>query len=522
MIAEKTIVLALKDTSELDIINNKLKDKGYKLVSSNDGAKVMEMALKTPPALIIVDMDLPVISGEKLFHIMMNNPNTSDVPFLFISDKEAEVSGFRGGRDVFLIRPFNIAELLARLRQTILFSKDGKKAVDSKEIEGRLSQMSLADLLQILHLNKKEGELKIKSGDSVGTIYLKKGNVYNAVLNETEKEKALYRLLAWNEGTFSFHPQVIQTSQRIQSSTGNLLMEGMRQIDEYEKAKHLFPESTSTLKTKVDTATLPKGLKPIIYEILFLVDFYPGIGELVDHCSFPDYEVYQTLQGLLTRGIIETVKPRKKEEEDDSNQIVTRTQAIKIKEKVISRWGDMLSVNFGKIFIASTSPELSMEFIFTCKALPSFSINQAIAASRDSNRMRMGDIGTLKIFGGLDVILYTVPTEEAMAPLLRAFSSNLIGLMLLWDENTAEKIPLLVDAKHTVLSHRRVPTQHIYASTTGIDRELSAHFRRTFSLKSEDPLFTFKKDDAVIQKIFRTFFEQLSKDDYAATGQFST
>jgi DNA-binding response OmpR family regulator len=517
---EKKILLALKDTEELESISNKIKEKGYGSISASDGARVMEQCLKNSPSIIIVDLELPVINGAKVFHILRNNPNTSNVPFLFLSENDAEVEGFRIGTDSFLKRPFKWEELFAKLRKIVLLQTDGTRPSGTKEIEGSLSNMSLADLLQILHLNKKEGELKLISGENVGTVYINKGNVYNAVLNETEKEKALFRLLAWKQGTFAFHRKPVDPFQRIESSTGKLLMEGMRQIDELEKAKHLFPESNSLLKTKADTSTLPKGLKPIIYELLFLIDFYPRTGDIVEHCSFPDYEVYQTLHTLINRGILEEVKSVKTRK-DVSLELITPAQAIKIKEKVISRWADMLSVNFGKIFIASTSPKLSKEFIYACKKLPGFSIDLKMASSRKAKGERIGEIGKLKLYGGLEVILFSVPTSQTLAPLLKAFSSNLIGLLLLWDEQNADELSQLVSTKNNILSRRRVPVLHIFGGSKGIDRELSASFKKTFNLKHDEPLFTFKEDNEVIVKIFKSFFEQLTKEDYVTSGAFA-
>jgi DNA-binding response OmpR family regulator len=522
MTNEKAILLAFKDAEELESIAKKLKDKdeGYKLISARDGARVIESTLNNVPSLIIVDLELPVIGGERVFKILRNNPNTSNVPFLFLSDKDEEVEGFKIGKDAFLKRPFKWEELYSRLRQTALSKTDDTRSIGTKEIEGRLSQMSLVDLLQILHLNKKEGELEITSQDSVGTIYIKNGQIYNAVLSETEKEKALFRLLRWKEGTFAFHPRPVDSSQQIQSSTGNLLMEGMRQIDEFEKAKHLFPDSNSLLKTRVDTATLPKGLKHIIYEILVLADFYPRTGDLVDHCTFPDYEAYNTIHSLINRGLLDVAKRRKKGK-DASTELVTPAQAIKIKEKVISRWADMLSVNFGKIFIASTSSKLSKDFIHTCTALPGFSINPKITSSPHSKGERIGEIGTLKLFGGLEVILFSVPTSQTMAPLLNAFSCNLIGLLLLWREESARELSQLVGTKNNILSCRRVPVIHIFGGSEGIDRKLSASFKKTFNLKHDEPLFIFKEDEGVVIKMFKSFFDQLTKEDYVTSGAFT-
>ena len=183
-------------------------------------------------------------------------------------------------------------------------------------------------------------------------------------------------------------------------------MEGMRQLDEFEKARDLFPEGDSVLKTSIDTTTLPKGLKPIIYEILFLIEYYPRVNDLVDHCSFPDYDVFKTLSSLLTRRIIEEIKSAPKTEKV-SEEFVSPTLAIRVKEKVITRWADMLSVNFGRFFLTAANQSYVKDFLMACKSLPDFSVDRKLAASsRDVNENTFGEVGSLHLYGDMDVVLF--------------------------------------------------------------------------------------------------------------------
>ena len=54
-------------------------------------------------------------------------------------------------------------------------------------------------------------------------------------------EKALFRLLTWKSGSFKFLPSKVNVPHKINRSADNLIMEGLRQFDEWELLKDKFP-----------------------------------------------------------------------------------------------------------------------------------------------------------------------------------------------------------------------------------------------------------------------------------------
>ncbi|MEK7880548.1 MAG: response regulator [Deltaproteobacteria bacterium] len=519
MAGRNIVLLALKEKEERDKFVKFLDGKGFDSLSVGDGAKAIEIALKEAVSLIVVDLTLPVISGERLFQILKNNPKSSKIPFIFLSDTQVEIRGFRVGTDVLLMKPFKWEEMYGHIKRVELIKGDDSEG--GKDIQGKLSQMSLVDILQILHFNKKEGELFITSGALAAIVYIKDGNIYNASLGEVEREKALYRLLSWQEGTFEFHPTAVTTPQRIQGTAGNLLMEGMRQLDEFEKARDLFPEGDSVLKTSIDTTTLPKGLKPIIYEILFLIEYYPRVNDLVDHCSFPDYDVFKTLSSLLTRRIIEEIKSAPKTEKV-SEEFVSPTLAIRVKEKVITRWADMLSVNFGRFFLTAANQSYVKDFLMACKSLPDFSVDRKLAASsRDVNENTFGEVGSLNLYGDMDVVLFSVPASGGMGPFLNAFIANLIGMAVIWGDEDDEVLKEFANTRKEITSRRRIPVLYIYAGKAALGKEAALKYRHILNIKADEPIFTLSRTKEFAYKIFQELFEELVREDYISTGNYA-
>lgn len=502
------VLLALTGEEEIKTFSGFLSGFGFDILSVTDGAHALELAIQETPSIIIADTALAVIKGERLFQILRNNPHTSRIPFLFISDSVADIKGFRTGVDIFLLRPVNLEETYSRIRQTL---SARSAPLGTKEIEGRLAHMSLADLLQFLHLNRKEGELRLTAGEKQGGIFIKDGNIHNAVLDGVEREKALFRLLQWPDGKFEFIPKTVSTAKKIRSTTGNLLMEGMRQIDEFKKKEDQFPGKKTVLKAKIEVAALPKGLQPIIYEILQAVKDHSKVEDVIERCPYPDYEVYKTLSGMIAKGVLEEEKTG--EDTAAREEFLTTDQMISIREKIMSRFADMTGLNYGKITIISTSGGLVADLLQECRKIPGFTINTRSAFSELAMVNPMGEVASFKLYGGMDLVLFSIPSAKDMGPVWRAFSASLVGLILIWDEETIDGIKDLAAAKKDILLHRRVPVVHVYK---GRSADESA-FRKALNLKLDEHLFRIDSGEKdTVFEVFYSLFGNLIKEGHAA------
>lgn len=501
------VILALKVDEELKLAAHYLSASGFEVARARDGAEALELAVMEPPAILIADLDLPVINGERLFQILRNSPHTSNVPFLFISDSVTGVRGFRAGTDILLLRPVNMNELHSRVRQALTVRRAAFGEQD-KFIEGKLSHMPVADILQFLYLNNKEGELRLSCGTAEGSVFLKDGHIYNAVLGAAEKEKALFRMLEWNEGTFEFIPGHLCVQRKIKTSAGSTIMEGMRQLDEFKKDEPRFPKVDARVKAKANASALPKGLQPMIYEIVQLAKNYIRVDELVERSAYPDFEVIRAVSALIARGVLEEVKSA----DGGSDQLVflTKEQMISIRERIISRYSDLFNMNCGKIFLISTSAGLASSFIGLCKSLPGFTVNTKSAFPQISLVNPLGDSATLRLHGGMDLLIFSIPSVKNMGPLWRAFSGNITGLILIWDEEGEKDITELAGAKRDILASRRIPVVHVCASKNTPDAAL----REALGLRPEEAAFGLGPQTP--GEAFNALFSMLLKEDYVA------
>ena len=78
-------------------------------------------------------------------------------------------------------------------------------------MSGVIEEIPLPDLLQLLSTSRKSGVLTIASRAGIGKIYMRKGQIYFAAINDNfaiKPQKAIYRMLTWTTGTFELEPSV--------------------------------------------------------------------------------------------------------------------------------------------------------------------------------------------------------------------------------------------------------------------------------------------------------------------------
>ena len=120
-----------------------------------------------------------------------------------------------------------------------------------RPMSGVIEEIPLPDLLQLLSTSRKSGVLTISSQRGMGKIYLRKGQIYFAAINDDfaiSPQKAIYRMLTWQNGTFELEPSVeMQVMDEVQESTEALLMEGVRQLDEFRQIAQRLPPAEAAL-----------------------------------------------------------------------------------------------------------------------------------------------------------------------------------------------------------------------------------------------------------------------------------
>ncbi|MCP4150577.1 MAG: fused response regulator/phosphatase [bacterium] len=163
------LILVADDVpTNLKIVCNILKKEGYRMVVAGNGKQALQLVSKVMPNLILLDVMMPVMNGFEVCRELKKEPAYREIPIIFLTAKneiEDIVGGFKLGAVDYVTKPFNSAELVARV-STHLELKAGKD--------------------EILHINcELDSALK-----EVDTAYQKLGKAYDTLSHELAEAKA--------------------------------------------------------------------------------------------------------------------------------------------------------------------------------------------------------------------------------------------------------------------------------------------------------------------------------------------
>jgi pSer/pThr/pTyr-binding forkhead associated (FHA) protein len=183
-----------------------------------------------------------------------------------------------------------------------------RQSMSGRPMSGVIEEIPLPDLLQLLSTSRKSGVLSVSSSVGVGKIYLRKGQIYFAAINDdfaVSPQKAIYRMLTWTSGTFELEPSVeIQVMEEIQESTEALLMEGVRLLDEFRQIEAQLPPPSSPLAVPTPLAGKLRELSPLELDVFQLVLDHGNLQAVLDHHPGSDLEAAQNLISLMRREFV--------------------------------------------------------------------------------------------------------------------------------------------------------------------------------------------------------------------------
>jgi hypothetical protein len=196
----------------------------------------------------------------------------------------------------------------AEARRRLEAGANNRHHTSGRPMSGVIEEIPLPDLLQLLSTSRKSGVLTVATPTEVGRLYLRQGSIYFAAINDNfgvSPHKAIFRMLSWSAGTFELEPGgEIRVMEELQESTEGLLMEGMRQLDEFANLGGKLPPVESALAVPTPLAGKLRDLTPQELDIFQLVLDHGQVQAVLDHYSGTDLEAAQHMVGLMQREFI--------------------------------------------------------------------------------------------------------------------------------------------------------------------------------------------------------------------------
>ncbi len=422
-------------------IATSLEAAGHACRVAADGAAALEMALADTPRLIVTRGNLPLLSPDKLVEILRANPRTRSARFLFLGLEASESEQLAGVGDETLeasAETNEIHDAVERLleREARIASLEERAEAD-REFEGELAELRPAELLQLLSLRRASGRLTftalLDDGSSPsGWVLVGDGEIHSAETGRARAAKALFRMLDWQQGEFHFEPRSVVGAHELRAPTRSLLLEGLRQREEWNRLAPRFPPLASPVKLTIGRDELPDSLHPLTQAVVARLDEADSVAEIVDACPEPDYQVLRTLHTLAERGLVEFGRARIAAAEASGHALFNEAQCRRLRAFALQGLSRESAPPCCKLVVVAVEQAITERFAALVAKVPGAELSPRV----ERGELTSGDLESLAhldIDGDFGIDLVHLPRDTSFEAIWPFVGHRALGTIFLLD-----------------------------------------------------------------------------------------
>lgn len=180
-------ILIADDEKDLrQLLNDQLTGAGYLVIQAEDGNKALDLFKMEKPDMAILDIMMPGMDG---LSVLAKIRETSEMPVLLLTAKGDEidkVSGLRLGADDYLVKPWGMNELLARIevqKRHLKLEKSTEKVITSGNLRMDFENGIIEKNGKVINLNAKEYHILMYFAQNRGKIVTKR-QIYQGAWEE--------------------------------------------------------------------------------------------------------------------------------------------------------------------------------------------------------------------------------------------------------------------------------------------------------------------------------------------------
>jgi putative two-component system response regulator len=236
-------ILIVDDTpANLQILSEMLRERGYKVRPVSCGKLALQAAIVSPPDLILLDINMPVMNGYEVCERLKANKSLHDIPVIFVSalsETMDKVKGFAVGGVDYLTKPFQIEEVEARI-STHLKLRSLQTEMERHNhhlqlmVEEQVKEISDAQRATILTLSKLAEYRDKETGNHI----LRVQRYSQALAEKLAEPGASYESIIDREFSENlFHASPMHDIGKVAISDAILLKPGKLTTEEFERMK---------------------------------------------------------------------------------------------------------------------------------------------------------------------------------------------------------------------------------------------------------------------------------------------
>ena len=156
----QVILIVDDEPINLQLLSDILSEERYRIETAMNGRQALDAVGRTHPDIILLDVMMPEMDGYEVCRLLKESPETRDIPVIFITVKDQTediMKGFEAGAVDYIIKPFRLVELRARVR---IHGELKKKRDNEKELIDRLAAALVKRNLAEQELIQAKGNLE--------------------------------------------------------------------------------------------------------------------------------------------------------------------------------------------------------------------------------------------------------------------------------------------------------------------------------------------------------------------------
>jgi two-component system phosphate regulon response regulator PhoB len=116
---QPTVLLVEDEPAQREVLGYNLEADGFRVLTASNGEEALLMVSEMAPDIIVLDWMMPNVSGIEVCRQLKTRSETRNIPIIMLSARSEEVDRVRGletGADDYVIKPYSLVELMARVR----------------------------------------------------------------------------------------------------------------------------------------------------------------------------------------------------------------------------------------------------------------------------------------------------------------------------------------------------------------------------------------------------------------------
>jgi len=121
-VTEPSVLVVEDEPAQREVLSYNLTAQGFRVRQAENGEEALVMVAEEAPDIIVLDWMLPSVSGIEVCRRLKSRAETKGLPIIMLSARSEEtdlVRGLETGADDYMVKPYSVAELIARVRSQL-------------------------------------------------------------------------------------------------------------------------------------------------------------------------------------------------------------------------------------------------------------------------------------------------------------------------------------------------------------------------------------------------------------------